>query len=160
MPAPHRSVFYRPDALPATQPTASFTKSEVLKTLYVQTQDVPAVQRFATLSKKTVLYGLYLSSQNQGSEVSISSWEPEKEIHRKLKGKAAHLLHARSCLIHESAAKGKVKQKLNEHYQIDMYVISVWSARFRCFYGFCFHTFRSALQTLYLYLANLIPGCM
>jgi len=23
MPAPHRSVFYRPDALPATQPTAS-----------------------------------------------------------------------------------------------------------------------------------------
>jgi len=26
MPAPHHSVFYRPDALPATQPTASKTE--------------------------------------------------------------------------------------------------------------------------------------
>ena len=35
-PAPHRSVFYRPDALPVTQPTASKHWRQILKNHYFQ----------------------------------------------------------------------------------------------------------------------------
>ena len=55
MPAPHRSVFYRPDALPAAQPTASKHKAE--GKLWLQSWADAACKSWSTVHLSLCLCG-------------------------------------------------------------------------------------------------------
>jgi len=59
MPAPHQSVFYRPDALPAAQPTASKHWRQSA-TLVCKSAWPPLINFFTDLQRHSVSYGLWV----------------------------------------------------------------------------------------------------
>jgi len=122
-PAPHRSVFYRPDALPATQPTSKHWRHEFsYKQTENYTQSITANVQMNSLTIK-----IFQNQQIifQGPDLQNISWQSydntKVTIHLRQRYNLEHILRSyKAFLRHDSRAISQNCNIIRDSVQISL----------------------------------------
>ena len=127
-PAPHRSVFYRPDALPAAQPTVSkHWRHQFLFLQFLYLEHIFTVDMAKTLKGRLKI----IQCLQQKNKITATKMSSQAHVqHSRSSNTLVYTIYREQCLVTNIKSKS-VQRPHGNIMKLQCYVCASWHANFK-----------------------------